>query len=224
MTESSSEPVPTGALLADFVEALVASGEVQVSVGAALPDDAEVLPILGSLDAQVREELAFSAPPLDPLAGAWAVRQLYHACRFLVCRDIPAAEVTRQLGLKCARPRGPSTDYSVDLLFHFLPQILEVSERHASDDALTVALRVWAREWPLSSVGARVAGPFAIDSFATSAALLQLYVDRITRAVAAERLDDSRVATLLRSNLGAYPNLAPALASALNRVPATSLT
>jgi hypothetical protein len=224
MAELLSEFSPGGDLLADFVRALITSGEVLVS-SAELPpgNDGEVMPVLEGLDAQVREELAFTAPSFDPAAANWAAKQFYQACRFLVCRDIPAAEVSRQLAVACPRSREPATDYSADLVFRFLPQLLNVAERSASDDALTVALRGWAKDWPLSSVGARVTGPFAIESFVDSPALLQLYVDRIVQHAAAERIDDPRVADAVRAALGAYPDLAPALASALNRPPAASL-
>lgn len=223
MAEQHSELSSAGSSLADFIRALITSGEVSVNSADVLAEnDQAALALLRDLDAQMRADLADSAPAFDPAAATWAAAQFYHACRFLVCRDISAADVTRQLGVPCPQARTPSTDYSVDLVFRFLPQLLNVAERSASDDALTIALRNWAKVWPLSSVGSRVSGPLVIESFADSPALLQLYADRITQHAATERMDDGRVVDCLRMALGAYPDLAPAIASTLNRIPAAS--
>lgn len=221
MTELHFESAPDGSMLAEFVRALTSSGEVMVGSADVTPEDEDAaLVVLEDVERQAREELAPSVPPFDPTAAIWGAKQFYRACRFLLCRDIPGDEVIRQLELVCPRPRGPATDFSVDLVLRYLPQLLSVAERSGSNDALTLSLRDWARSWPLSSVGAGVEGPFVIESFAESPALLRLYADRILQHAAADRLGDPRVAARIKADLGAFPELAPILASKLDRVAA----
>jgi hypothetical protein len=216
MMDPENERAPRPHSLAGFITTLVTSGEVAVSSDElTVHDDQAALVALANVELQTREELSGPPPPFNPAVALWAAHQFYHASRFLVCRDIPAAEVTRQLKAPCPESRRPETDYTVDLIFRFLPDLLNFAERSASEDALTAELRDWAYTWPLSSVGSRISRDLTIESFVDSPVLLQLYADRIVQHAAVDRLGDPRVLTRVRADLGAHPELAPAFASKL---------
>jgi len=169
-------------------------------------------------DASARLDLAGDVPAIDWPAAEWATVQFYGACQLLVGRDVPALVVHRVLEHPCPAARGPATDFSVDLIFRFLPELYVRARQLAPADALVTALEAWSDTWTLSSVGIPLkpaAGNPAIDSFAGSAPLWRLYLDRVAARHAADRWRDSRVAAQLRADLGAFPELAPAIASAL---------
>ena len=71
----------------------------------------------------------------------------------LVFRDEPAAAIAEALGPPCPAPITPSTHYSVDLVFRFLPEVVIFARSAAAHDPLVEHLERFAREWPLSSVG-----------------------------------------------------------------------
>jgi hypothetical protein len=71
-----------------------------------------------------------------------------------------------------------------------------------------------ARRWPLSSVGVKGLEGLDVSSFVGDPALLQLYVDRIIERADQSRLTDPRVNEAVRTALGGYPELAPAIPAA----------
>lgn len=202
---------------AAFLRELFATGEVRVPAYAAgdWEFDADASAALLEWDIAARAELAGEPPALDIAAASWAARQLFKACQCLVDRDVDAAVVREGLALACPSAPNPSTVYSVDLVFRFLPDLLVLSRRHAPQDALTEILETWAREWPLSSPGERLAGEVSLDGFIQHPALRRLYVDRITALIAKDRLNHADVRRWLTADLAAYPSLAPLLFDAL---------
>jgi hypothetical protein len=223
---SPSHAQPPLVLPRDFIDALLAAGEVSVEVFADVPLELEgaARAAVQEWDATARWELSGTVPAFEAEAATWALAQFYRACQFLVGRDVPAEVVTRTLARPCPAARGPAADFAVDLIFRFLPDLFEHARRLAPGDALVVELGRLARDWPLSSVGVPLDEPPSLESFAPNAALWRLYVDRVTAKRARDRWRDARVAAQLRTDLGAFPELDPALASALAMATAPAQT
>jgi hypothetical protein len=215
---------PPTVSLKDFITSLTAGVEIQVhSPDQPAPQfDAAAAAALREGREVAANELAGEAPPLDLAAGGWAAVQFYCACQFLVCRDATAEKVTQILGAPCPVARSPATDFSVDLIFRFLPDLHERARRLAPDDPLVAALGLWARDWPLSSPGVVLEEPPVLETFRTWPALWRLYVDRVMGRRAADRWRDQGVASQLRADLGAFPELIPAVAESLRRAAVVS--
>jgi hypothetical protein len=196
-----------------FVDALLESGRVRVPSSRAAPADLEAA--VAALDHEVRPGLAFEAPALDAAVASWALTILYRGCQSLVYRDIDADAVRDALSQPCpAAEPSPSVCYSADLAFRYLPDLLALARGVAADDPLVTGLTELARRWPLSSVGVKgLEGP-DVSSFVGDPALLQLYVDRIIERADQSRLTDPRVNEAVRTALGGYPELAPAIPAA----------
>ncbi len=177
---------------------------------------------LAEWDVAARLELAGDVPPLQWPAVTWATMQFYRACQFLLSRDASAETVMKTLAQPCPLPAAPDVVFSVDLIFRFLPELAQRANQLAPGDPLVIELQKWAHAWPLSSVGIALdpaaRGP-ALEPLLEAPPLWRLYLDRIAARHATDRWREPRVAAALRADLGAYPELAPALASALDRPP-----
>lgn len=224
-----NEPAPSATItspLGDFLGALFTDGNVTVSpfsqAERRLPPDAEAR--WREWEENVRAELVEPAPVPDHAAATWAVLQFYHACQFFADRDPPEAIVRQVLAPTCPGPQAAETDYAVDLVFRFLPDLLVLAEQRAPGDALTAILREWARAWPLSSVGYSLvpigepapapesasAGRTA-GAFLKHPALRRLYLDRIVARNAKDRVTDPRLRRQLAADLAPFPELSSVL-------------
>ena len=172
------------------------------------------------IDRRERLEFPDEAPDLSPPSARWAAATFYRACQLLVCRDVPAGEVTSALSAPCPQRRSPETHYSVDLVLRYLPDLLATARRLAAGDILVDALCRLALEWPLSSVGVTgiEAGNLAeIDTFIAHRGLRQLYADRILLHHDLDRLRAPQARAAILASLGHHaatlgPNLPPQLA------------
>ena len=177
----------------------------------------------GSVDAVVadwdrgqRQNLAGIAPDLDLAAAQWAAVRLYRACQALVCREMPQPEMEKMLREPCPVSASPAVDYSVDLVFRFLPQVAALARRVAQSDSLVEELRALGRAWPLSSVGMEHLGTIDAARILAHPSLRQLYIDRILLSGDTSRLLDPEVRAAANAALGAHPELAPDLRTALH--------
>src|SRR5262245_54712455 len=149
-------------------------------------------------------------PPWNLLAGLWAAESFYHAGQLVVEREVNAEAATKILGQLCSPPSDASSHYSVDLVFHYLPDLHALARGVASADPLLAILDQWARDWPLSSVGMAKVDPVRIEPL-VEGPLLYYYADRIILREDCGRLQDPRVREAVRSRLGAHQQLSPAL-------------
>ncbi|KAF0177792.1 MAG: hypothetical protein FD161_2236 [Limisphaerales bacterium] len=204
--------------LSGFVRTLAGEGRAGVAAHTRLgpaPGDPTVVAALAELAARARLELAGEAPALCAPAAGWAACLLHEACRFTVCRDLGEETMWACLGIPCPAPRGPETDWSVDLMFRHLPDVLRFARQLSNGDPLVVRLGQLAADWPLSSVGVPAVSCGSLDSFIAHPALRRLYADRILAQADFSRLGDPRVDDLLRADIGLHRDLAPLLAARL---------
>ena len=170
---------------------------------------------LRELDLLARAELAGDAPEFRPDAALWAATALHQACQFLIFREVSAETVRAALAVPCPETPSPAVCYSVDLSLRYLPDLLALARGAAEDDPLNVGLLALAKAWPLSSVGIKNLPPSDIAAFIAHPSLRRLYADRIIQFADRSRLDDPRVLEAVREGIGAFPELAPALAADL---------
>lgn len=173
--------------------------------------------VLRDWDGAQRWELT-DAPGLCLEAAGWAAERLYRGCQAIVCRDMSPQDLKACLKAPCPEPRNPATDYSVDLAFRFLPDLVAMARRMAQNDPLVGELLDLAAAWPLSSVGIEGLAERRLDvgAFLAHSGLRQLYVDRILATGDASRLREEPIRQAARAALGAFPELAPKIAAALN--------
>lgn len=201
--------------LSDFLTELSKEGVAVVVTDAEISPGADWQHVIRHWDAQHRAELAFDPPALSLPAAEWAALRLYRGCQALVCRDMPPQDVNRFLTVPCPEPHSPSADYSVDLVFRFLPDLIHLARRIEQNDPLIVELLALAKAWPLSSVGIEGVGEVDPESFLQNPSLRQLYADRILATGDTSRLHHAVVRSAVRIALGAFPDLAPAVDAAL---------
>lgn len=195
-----------------FFTELFESGRVSVVSEPLSELDQEVDPVLVSAEKIVAMNLAGAAPEFSLPIARWAALLFYRACQFVVCRNIDAQTTERVLQEKCPEAHSPQTDYSADLVFQYLPDVIGMTRAIASGDPLLQQLLALAREWPLSTVGVSDLGPVEVQAFMGHAGLRQLYADRIIVHKDLSRLGGSVVDLTVREALGAFPDLCPPIA------------
>jgi hypothetical protein len=215
MRERGDNPGQSYSDLALLIQSLANDGRAAVSAQPSNIDDTDALPLLEQLDGLARDELSLDLPALSPNAALWAARLFHKLCRFVVCRDIPADEIKAACDAACPEPRGPETDWSVDLTLHHLPNLFRLARHLSNADPLLEQMRKLATDWPLSSVGIAGLENLQIASFVGHPALGRLYADRIISAGDTSRLGEPRLDDLLRADLGIHHELAPGIAAQL---------
>jgi hypothetical protein len=200
----------------EFVRSLLEEGRVRVGPSPELPGgiDAAVL----ELDRASRPHMAFAPPTLLSSAARWALVMLYRGSQALVYREIEPAAVHACLSEPCPMATSADVCYSVDLALRFLPDLINLARGIARQDPLTEGLMVLAKSWPLSSVGVPDLGELDPGAFIDHRSLRQLYVDRVIGRADLSRLNDLRTRTAVREALGAFPELAPRVAAALQEM------
>ena len=205
-------------IVQEFYEALLLDGRLHLR--------SEGLPAAEELDSATRfllqqeqtsrRSLAGDPPAPEMTAVRWAAGAFYRAAQFVVYRDLNEDALKRDLSVPCPGPGSPTVSYSVDLSFRFLPELIRLARAASENDPLTTRLMIWASEWPLSSIGVKGVSAVSTDAFIEDASLRALYVDRLIATEDIQRLEDPRVREAVQRALGAYPELAPGIAAALD--------
>ena len=194
-------------MIAPFLEALFDDGRVRVDH----PDEAvteddlrNAAQVLQAAERVQRESFPGEPPPFSLPAANWAARVFYRACQAATFRDLPAESLPAFLGEACVPGEPPSVHYSVDLVFRFLPDLCKLAGHLAPADPLLEPLRLWANQWPLSSVGMKDVTPQSLLGIVDHPAVLQYYVDRIIARGDVSRLDEPAVLNAVRRTLNIY--------------------
>lgn len=207
-------------IVQEFYTALLSDGRLRLrSEAPASTDEMEAATeFLLQQERTGRRSLAGRPPAAERNAVSWAAGAFYRAAQFLVYRDLNEDALKRDLSVPCPEPGSPAVCYAVDLSFRFLPELIRLARAASESDPLTKRLMTWAGEWPLSSVGVKGVSDVVIDVFIDDASMRALYLDRIIATDDIERLEDPRMRDAARRALGAYPELAPKIAAALDPI------
>jgi hypothetical protein len=203
--------------LSTFLAALFEHGRTPVdSLANTLTTDelCSASEILAAAEETCRANFPGIAPSWNALAGLWAARQFYLAAQLAVQREVDIDSRSADLKAACLVPVSASSCYSVDLVFQYLPDLYLLARRAASEDPLLAILDGWAQDWPLSSVGVRVAEPRSFEHL-LGPELLPFYAERIISRKDVSRLTHPLVCEEVRKQLGLHKHLAPELWNAL---------
>jgi MoxR-vWA-beta-propeller ternary system domain bpX4 len=209
--------------VAQFLSDLFETGRVSVFIDLPAEIEEDVDEVLVSAEKVAATNLAGTSPDFDLACARWAARIFYGACHFLVCRDVNPETIEAFFKQPSPAPHSPQTDYSVDLVFRYLPDLVGMTRAVASGDPLLQQLLKLGQEWPLSSVG--IHGIDAVDSsaFIAHRGLRQLYVDRIVARADVSRLGNPQLDLAVRESLGDYPALSESIAKHLKLSPVVSV-
>jgi hypothetical protein len=205
--------------LALFLNELATKGVALIDAEETVEYGPGMMKIVEAWDAIQRSEMAGPVPGLDPVAAKWAAARLFRGCQALVCRELPPEQMRQLLREPCPVDISPSADYTVDLIFRFLPDLMKFARRVSQNDPLVEELLDLGRAWPLSSVGIEGVGEVDASRLLAHPGLRQLYVDRILATGDASRVRGDAVRAAVQTALGAFPELAPGLSAALNTTP-----
>lgn len=222
MKSNETKPVDVAQFLTDLFQ----TGRVEVHEPApnAIDErDSSVRDVIVAFEAEYRLSLPGEPPTLRVEAAEWAADQFYFASQFTVFRNAgPDAiaerlEVEPSAGIDLGQADRAAVAYSVDLVFRFLTNLMDFAKSASMDDPLVSHLLEWAKRWPLSSVGIADVGDVAIDEFAQSPSLMQLYADRIIATKHAARLANPAAREIVAASLGLHAQLSPQIHDALKR-------
>jgi hypothetical protein len=142
-----------------------------------------------------------------------ATYSVAETCRLLAygcARGDVAALAAAALPPSRADAASAAAHYSADLAWRFLPDLWELARSHAPP--LLEALASIGAAWPLSSVGAPLSESPEPGAWFAHPCLRRLYLDRIFRRQAWDRLAAAQAARAFAADLGSRPELAPGAA------------
>jgi hypothetical protein len=205
---------------ANFLDQLFDHGRITF-LGPNEPSENELkmgLDFVTSFEASYRLELPATPPTFSPESFQWAALNVYRAAQLVVYRDVPAADVETALSAPFEHTRNASADYSVDLIFRFLPDLRGFARSSSTHDPVCQWIDQWCQQWPLSSVGIDFSQTdtdqdvtpvvFDLSIIPDDECLTQLYVDRILERQDQLRVDAPFVQAQIRRTVGIYPELA----------------
>lgn len=155
-------------------------------------------------------------PTYLPEVGLWGAMLFYRGCQLAVYREWGAENVQAAFGSTCPAEISAAAHYSVDLAWQFLLDLHRLTRQASPNDPLVEAIRQFAAQWPLSSVGIAGIAPLSLAGIVEHPGLLRLYADRIIGREDASRLADPAVREAVQAALGAHACLAPKFYQALH--------
>jgi hypothetical protein len=194
-----------------FLRQLFHSGHVQV----APPQRPISMHDLSAADQTLAEQVAVlrldfpgEPPPLVAAATRWAAISLYRCCQLGIFRELDEGAIDELLAAQCPACEPASRHWSVDVVFRYLPDLVHHTTVASPDDPLVARLQRWCAQWPLSSVGVKLASILpdesAVGEVASHSGLLQLYSDRILAKKDWSRLAHPAIRSAIAASLGGH--------------------
>lgn len=136
-----------------------------------------------------RQSCPGAPPAFDCDLAVAASQVLLSMCQAVIFRDTEVSDSQRVIDA-AGLPTGdvvvsdPSQHYSVDLLFQFLPQLIERAKRISRSDGLIPLLLSILQPWPLSAVGVTElhsdsSCPQRLQALMSHPSLWRMYTDRV---------------------------------------------
>src|SRR5262249_8132516 len=166
-----------------FLQELLEEGAVKLREppAASLAEHREAATWLAEVYDEYRLEIAGPALDFDSELALAAAEFLWQTCWCLVRRDLEADRIEKFLQFPYS-PKNAAQHLSVDLLFHYLPQVHRRSRALSPEDVLTRRLEEVLCRWPLSGVLADIAAaPLGDLDFSGHLGLELLFAERFRR-------------------------------------------
>ena len=195
-----------------FIEALESDGELVFASSKSreleATEEAEVVRGLERADSRRRLEMAGTPPVLNREQAIWAARRLYRVGQYLVFRELPAQMITEEMQDDCPGLEDVSRQYSVDLVFCWLPEMYQRAASISSEDVLTRALERLGAAYPLSAVGMKLKERSASRSqqMWSEPSLRALFLDRVIARQASDCVFSEAVRSAVMDALGERPS------------------
>jgi len=205
-------------MIHSFLDSLFETGELEIAANSsesgAADDDIPIRKAIQRYESLWRMQQPLEPPKFNVAAALKAATIFRSACEAVVYRRIEA-ELIEHLIRKTALVSGddPRLHYSVDLVFHFLPQVVERAARVSESDPLLEVMRTVGRQWPLSSVGISGCEPQAIPAALRHVSLWRMYIYQIISRKDKSRLNIPLVREAVAAAIGPFPHLAPEFSS-----------
>lgn len=151
-------------------------------------------------------EMPYTAPEFDEEAALWAAEYLYSAIQLTMLRDLGDDAVQTMLK-DLEKPITAEAIYSADLMFRYLPDLLELAKGLAPGDALVKRIKDTLHRWPFSSVGIELTEEADHKVIFDHPSLRSAYIDRIIRQKDIKRVkNNEQLMELAVTALGNYPS------------------
>lgn len=177
--------VPIAAFLRDLFE----TGDLALPRPGDSGRPEEPRELLVNYESVWRQNCPGEPPAFDCGAAVAASQVLMAMCQAVIFRDTEVSDSQRAIDA-AGLPTGdvvvsdPSQHYSVDLLFQFLPQLIERAKRVSRSDGLIPLLLSILKPWPLSAAGVAelhsdLSCPPGLQALMSHPSLWRMYTDRV---------------------------------------------
>lgn len=193
-----------------FLQTLFENGEVLVNRVLEIDDDEikSALSILIIHEESLHLNYPLDMPEFDGETASKAIRIFYNICQFIVNRDFSVELIEEHLSFDNAFEQTSSAKVirSVDSIFMNLPEIYKIAKQLSEGDLICEKITQLAKLFPLSSPGIELEN--VEDSFLLEDQVFRsLYLNRIIRNKAADRLKNPDVLAALKADMGLHLDL-----------------
>ncbi len=193
--------------LTEFLKALFTKGSVVVSnklKAFSNVDRLEAAAVLERFSRLDRLEMPGEMPAFDREAALWAATFIYRSAQLILLRDEAAASIPKYL-VDFPGSRDVAANYSVDLSFRFLPDVIKLAKGLAPGDPLVAKLEQTANLWPLSNPSIRLEGVSEdLEKILDHPTLSLVFVDRVIAAKNRHVLKHVSIRALIGAALGEH--------------------
>jgi len=192
--------------LMPFLQELLEEGAVRLREPpvASLAEHHEAAKWLAEVYGEYRLDVAGATLDFDSELALAAGEFLWQSCWCLVRRDLEPNRIEKFLQFPQS-PKSPAQHLSVDLLFHYLPQVHRRSRALSPEDILTRRLEEVLCRWPFSGVLSDIAAaPLGDLDFSGHSGLQLLYAERFRRHPRPEWQPQGRTSECLELVLQEY--------------------
>jgi hypothetical protein len=202
-----------------FLSRLFETGEIHLPRANVAGDHLEkVTRLLKAAETIWRRGVPGEPPKFAVTAAEVASRLLFSMCHAVVYRETEVDDLKRMV-IDAKFPKGDvavndlSLHYSVDLLFRFMPQVIERAKRISQSDELIPLLLDVLKPWPLSSIGVSELSPAvpcpSLQVIQSDRSLWQMYIDRVMAFNDVGRLQNPQIRAAVVAAIGPFDELAP---------------
>lgn len=192
--------------LSNFIQQLLTIGTVSVETGIiafTLQDEQEAAQLLQQYYQEDIQEMPATAPAFNQQAALWAAKYFYTAVQLTMLRD-EGEEVVKEKLVPFGERIDAAAMYSADLIFRYLPALLQLAKGLSPADVLVKTLEQTAAAWPFSSIGVETGDVKNQDIIFSDTSLSIAYTDRLIAARDIKRIAGPEIKEHILSAAGLH--------------------